>query len=401
MDDGSGATRGGSGNRRPVTARARGKAMTEPPKHGLPTRATLREVALEAGVHPATASRALNEQTRGLVASETAARVLEAARRLDYRPNHLARGLKTRRSATIGVVLPDLMNPLFPPIVRGIEDLLGAKGYVALVANTDNDDERETRVLAEMRNRHVDGLIAATARRHHPSLLEAARDGMPVVLVNRVMEEHPVSSVSVDDGAGVRAALRHLVELGHRRIACVAGPQDLSTGHGRYRGYLEGMRSAGLVADPALVAFAGSFSEEEGYRGAEELIGRRRRFTAIMAGNDMLALGVLRAMWRRGWSCPERCSLVGFNDMPFMDRVAPPLTTVRVPHYEIGSEAARLLLDRLHDLEAPVEVLLLPPALVVRDSTGPPSPPPDRRPSTNGRAAGNAAPVPGVGGDRR
>jgi LacI family transcriptional regulator len=338
---------------------------------GRPQRATLREVAVEAGVHPATASRALNEETRSLVAASTAARVLEAARVLDYRPNHLARGLKTRRSATIGVVLPDLTNPLFPPIVRGIEDLLGARGYVALVANTDNDDEREARVLTEMRTRHVDGLIVATARRYHDRLVEVAHSGTPLVLINRVMKSHLVSSVSVDDEAGVRAALAHLVELGHRRIACVAGPQELSTGYGRYRGYLEGLRAAGIEPDPALVSFASAFAEEEGYRCAEELFARRRKLSAIIAGNDMLALGVLRSMQRRKIPCPASCSLVGFNDMPFMDRITPPLTTVRVPHYEVGYEAARLLLEKIRDETAPVTMLRLLPELVVRESSAP------------------------------
>jgi LacI family transcriptional regulator len=335
-------------------------------------RATLREVAQQAGVHPATASRALNEATRSLVAEETAARVLEAARLLAYRPNHLARGLKTRRSATIAVVLPDLTNPLFPPIVRGIEDLLGAEGYVALVANTDNDDERERRVFEEMRNRHVDGLIAATARRHHPVLLETAEAGIPLVLVNRVMDEHLCSSVSVDDASGIRDALAHLVSLGHRRIAHIAGPQELSTGQGRYQGYLDGMSEAGLPVDDVLVAFATSFSEEEGYRCSEELFGRRRRFTAVLAANDMLALGVVRSLAGRSLACPSDISLVGFNDMPFMDRVAPPLTTVHLPHYDVGQQAARLLLERIRDHEAPVEALLLPPSLVVRASTAPP-----------------------------
>ncbi len=347
-----------------------------------PARATLREVAVEAGVHPATASRALNEETRALVAEATVARVLAAARRLDYRPNHLARGLKTRRSATIGVILPDLTNPLFPPIVRGVEDLLGPQGYVALVANTDNDDERERRVISEMRNRHVDGLIVATAHRHHPHLLEAAQSGTPVVLVNRIVEDHPLPSVSVDDQAGVRAALTYLVELGHRRIAHIAGPQDLSTGHGRYRGYVEGLRAAGLDHDPGLVTFAGAFSEAEGHRAAEELFGRRRRFSAVLAGNDMLALGVLRCLHERGLSCPAGCSLVGFNDMPFMDRVSPPLTTVRVPHYDVGVEAARLLLERIRDESTPIKVVRLPPALVVRESAAALDPGARPRPTT-------------------
>ncbi len=347
--------------------------VVEPSAWPVPTRATLREVARRAGVHPATASRALNAETRGLVAAQTAERILEAARLLEYRPNHLARGLKTRRSATVGVIVPDLTNPLFPPIVRGVEDFLVAEDYVTLIANTDNDEEREARVFDEMRNRHVDGLIVATARRSHPALLEAVRSGMPVVLVNRVVEEHAVSSVSVDDRVGIGRALEHLVALGHRDIAHIAGPQDLSTTHGRYEGYRAGLRRAGLKLDRRLVVYARALSEEEGYRCAEELLVRNASFSAILAGNDMLALGVLRSLRGRGLACPEALSLVGFNDMPFMDRVAPPLTTVHIPHYDIGFEAARLLCQQMQGADAPPQAVLLPPELVVRESTAPPA----------------------------
>ncbi len=337
-----------------------------------PGKATLREVARRAGVHVATASRAVNEETRSLVAPATAERVLIAARELDYHPNHLARSLKTQRSATIGVVVPDLTNPLFPPIVRGIEDRLGRSGYVALVASTDNDRERESRVLREMKARSVDGLILATAQRGQSGIVDTLSAQSPVVLLNRVLDEHRLPSVSVDDHAGVRAAVAHLIELGHRRIAYVAGPQRLSTGHLRYLAFLEGMAVAGIEADPALVAFADDFTEQEGYRCAAQLLARRRRFSAVLAGNDLLALGVLRLLDARDIACPAQCSLVGFNDMPLMDRVTPPLTTVHLPCYDAGFEAAALLLERIRHPGASPEVRLLPPELIVRGSTARP-----------------------------
>jgi len=334
---------------------------------------TLRDVAARAGVHPATASRALNESTRRLVREETVRRVLEAARSLDYQPDHLARGLKTRRSSTIGVLVPDLTNPLFPPIVRGIEDRLALKGYVALIGNTDNDAAREERVVDQMRARFIDGLIAATAQRHHPLLVEVATSGLPVVLVNRVVEDHLLPSVSVDDQAGIRQAVGHLVGLGHRRIAHVAGPQHLSTGHGRYLGLRAGLEAVGLSVEEGHVVFAGSFSEEEGYRCTSELLARRPLPSAIVAGNDMLALGALRALAAAGLACPGEVSLIGFNDMPLVDRVSPPLTTIRLPQYEVGSEAAEMLLERLAGNDGPVKTILLPPELVVRASTARPA----------------------------
>ncbi|HEY1347557.1 MAG TPA: LacI family DNA-binding transcriptional regulator, partial [Streptosporangiaceae bacterium] len=151
---------------------------------------TLRDVAARAGVHPATASRALNPETRLLVREDTARRVLEAAESLGYHPNPVARSLRTRRSNTVGVLIPDLTNPLFPPIVRALEDRLAAAGYVALIGNTDGDGERERLVFRQMRARHVDGMVLATAHLSDPLLTEAARAGLPVVLMNRMAQDH-------------------------------------------------------------------------------------------------------------------------------------------------------------------------------------------------------------------
>ena len=340
---------------------------------------TLRDVARRSGVHPATASRALNPATRMLVSEETAGRVLSAAAALGYRPNTVARSLRTRRSHTIGVLIPDLTNPLFPPIVRGLEDRLAADGYVALIGNTDADDERELMVFELMRARHVDGFVLATATTHNRVLEEAAQAGLLVVLVNRLSEEFSFPSVSVDNERGIRLAVGHLAGLGHRRIAHVAGPQDTSTGRERLRGFERALADAGLTAGPSLITHAAAFAIEEGYRCTRELLsagdgGGGPVCTAIAAGNDMLAIGCYKALEEAGLRCPEDVSVIGFNDMPFIDRLRPPLSTIAFPHYQVGTEAAQLLLERLAGDERPVRSLHLAPELVVRGSTAPPPP---------------------------
>ncbi|MHB1571569.1 MAG: LacI family DNA-binding transcriptional regulator [Solirubrobacteraceae bacterium] len=333
---------------------------------------TIRDVARLAEVHPGTVSRALNEQTRALVNEETAARVLRAADELGYRPNSIARGLKTSRSFTVGVLIPDLTNPLFPPIVRGIEDRLAQDGYTPLIVNTDNDPARERSHLEAMLARQVDGLIAATARLDVEPLADAAAGGVPVVLVNRSFEDGSVAAVTVDDARGIALAVEHVVALGHVRIGHVGGPQNVSTGHRRYLGFVAAMRAAGLEVSDPQVSFATMFGEREGAGACAEVLACDPRVTAIVAANDRLAIGCYDALGAKGLRCPDDVSVVGFNDMPFIDRLNPPLTSVRVPQREIGAAAAELLLEQLSERPPPARELLLEPTLIVRGSTAPP-----------------------------
>jgi LacI family transcriptional regulator len=377
---------------------------------------TIRHVAAAAGVHPATASRALNPETRILVSDKTARRVLKVAKSLGYHPNPMARTLRTRRSHTVGVLIPDLTNPLFPPIIRGLEDRLAADGYVALIGNTDGDDGRERLVFEQMRARRVDGFVMATARLRDPLLAEAARAEIPVVLVNRVTEGYSFPAVSVDNERGSHLVVSHLLALGHHRIAHIAGPQDVSTGPSRLRGFKAGLAAGGLGVDPELIAYANAYSIQEGLRCCRELLGRAgarggveepapwaSMWTAVVAANDMLAVGAYSALEEAGLRCPEDVSVAGFNDMPFIDRLHPPLTSVRFPHYQVGTEAAQLLLEKIaghgspragsavavaegtHDADGTpqgerpggnagaVKILFLAPELVVRGSTAPPA----------------------------
>lgn len=336
------------------------------------TPVTLVDVARSVGVHPSTASRALNTRTRSKVSPATVALVLDAASRLGYRPNSLARGLKMSQTFTVGMLVPDLNNPLFPPIVRGIEDRLRESGFTLVIANTDNDDEVERSLYDAMTGRRVDGLVLATARRHYPLLREISASGLPAVMVNRTTDETLVPAVLGDDHSGILQAVRHLASLGHTKIAHLGGTQAVSTGVGRYHAFVSAMLLEGLEPDPERIVFAEWFQEERGAEAFRELFDRGVDFTAVVCGNDLLALGCYDVLRERGLRCPDDVSIVGYNDIPFNDKFTPPLTSVRLPHYHIGYRAAGLLVELMQDKDAPPSEVRLKPELVVRGSTAPP-----------------------------
>ncbi|HEX4357749.1 MAG TPA: LacI family DNA-binding transcriptional regulator [Pseudonocardia sp.] len=335
---------------------------------------TIKDVAKLAKVHAATASRALNPHTRDMVNARTANRVIDAARSLGYAPNSAARSLRTRTSSVAGVIIPDLRNPVFPPIVRGIEDGLREAGYMALLGNTDGDPERERELLAAMRGRQTDGFILATSRRDDQLADPTGAGPAPTVLVNRRTDAGDIPSVTADSAAGIYAVIRLLAGLGHRRIAHLAGPLDVSTGWERHRAYLDAMAAHELAVSPGWAPACEAFTEEAGYRVAVSLLSAHPDVTAVVAGNDLIALGCYAALAERGLRCPADVSVIGFNDMPFVDKQRPPLTTVRIPHYDIGIESARLLLERIANPGAPAKRIVLPVRLIERDSVAPPRP---------------------------
>ncbi len=336
------------------------------------TRVTLRDVARRVGVHPSTVSRVLSPATRTMVSDEVALRVMKTAEEMGYRANPFAYSLRTNRSFTVGVLIPDLTNPVFPPIIRGIEKTLGEAGYTAMLGNSGEDPEQERILLDTMKARQVDGLILATAHRADALIKECLSEGIPLVLLNRAIEDKGAVSVINDDIAGIGLAVDHVVALGHRHIAHLGGPQDYSTGYMRYQGFLKGMRANGLEPDPELIRFGKAFSEEEGRRVTLELLDAGPGITAIVTANDLMALGCYDALEERGIVCPERISVTGYNDMPFIDKFKPPLTSVRISHYQMGAEAAGLLLRLMQNGKEPVASVTLAPELVVRGSTAPP-----------------------------
>ncbi len=360
-DKGAGKERGSVISRNPTGARAK--------------RATLKDVAQAVGVHVSTVSRALNPQTRHLITDEIASRVVEASERLHYRPNPAAYSLRTNRTLTIGIIVPDITNSIFPPMIRGIEDVLSPHGYAALVVNTDLKRKREAAAIGALSARGVDGMIVASAEREDAALTALDRQGTPVVTVNRRTDNAGIASVINDETEGVRQMLAHLVSLGHRRIATIAGNQNVSTGQRRYDAFLRNTIDMGLQVGPDQIAFAKAFLETEGERCVEMLLERGAGFTALLCANDRLAIGAIGALRRRGIKCPLDISVTGFNDMAMTDCIDPPLTTVRVHHYKVGQAAAQLLLARMAGASGAMraEHQVLPVELVIRASTAEPS----------------------------
>ena len=335
----------------------------------MPRRVTIDDVARLAEVHKATVSRALNARTRDQVNAETLKRVKRAARQLGYVPNAMARGLRTSRSMTIGVIIPDLMNPIFPPIIRGIETVLQAQGYTVLIANTDSHDDVEISAFESLLQRRVDGFILATGRLDdQPVVDEAKAADVPVVLVNRGSGMGGFPLVSGDNAHGSDLVVAHLVELGHQHIVHVAGPHNFSTTRSRAEAFESAASRAGIRHE---IIYATGLTIEAGYDAADELLAGGQCPTALVAGNDLVALGLVRRLRKQGLRCPDDVSVVGFNDMPFAEDFWPPLTTVHMPLREIGAEAARLLLRGIDAGEQEAVTLTLPVSLVVRGSTGP------------------------------
>lgn len=335
------------------------------------SRVTLSDVAKKVGVHPSTVSRVLNPATRSGVKASTVKTVDEAAKELGYRPNPFAYSLRTRRSNSIGILIPDLTNPMFPPIIRGVEDTLMELHYTAIISNSDNDPQKEQMALDNMRNRQVDGFILATAHREDERVQECLSDNIPLVLINRSVDDERVSSVLSDDTDGIEQLVSHIAGLGHKRIANIAGPQDLSTGHRRLKAFYEAMKKHNLEVDDKLIKVCDGFSEEAGKRALGELLDSGAEFTAVVAGNDMLALGCYGALGERNLKCPDDISVVGFNDMPFVDKFNPPLTTIRIQHYQMGLYASRILMDQIRDPDLKRQSIVLKCEFMERGSTGP------------------------------
>jgi LacI family transcriptional regulator len=331
-------------------------------------RRTIADVARAARVHPSTVSRALNDGAA--LRAETRERVLRAARKLDYRPSALARGLRLQRTLTVGMLVPDIANPFFPPIIRGAEDTTLARGYALVLCNTEDVPEREATYLRVLRERQVDGLLIASSRMADSVITRLRRERFPFVLVNRSARGAELT-VTVDNRRAAGEAIAHLVALGHRRIAHIAGPQTTTTGLERAEGARVAIQRHGLPRSAALWIEANAFSEAEGYRCARVLLAEEGRPTAIFGANDLIAVGVLRAAREARLRVPEDLSVVGFNDIRQAELLEPPLTTVRVPQYEMGATSARLLIARLENEPLAESHVVLPASFTVRGSTAP------------------------------
>jgi LacI family transcriptional regulator len=329
--------------------------------------ATLVEVARAARVSPSTVSRILNGTARVAEAKKRA--VEDAIARLGFRPNPMAHGLRKGRRMTIGVLAPEVDSPFFGGIFRGLTEALAGSDYVPVVVGGPTDRDSEASRVVELLSRRVDGIVVVTCRLGDDELRTFAAS-VPMVVSGRSLRGDGLFSMKLDNALGGELATRHLLELGHRRIAHLHGPFDHLDAVDRAEGYRRALLAHGVRYDPGLVV-QGGFLPPEGLAGVERLLASGKRFTAIFAANDESAYGAHLGLHRRGLRVPQDVSLVGFDDLPGSRFTTPPLTTVRQPLEEIGRRAARSLLDLLHGRTPPTDDM--PEIeLVVRDSTARP-----------------------------
>lgn len=325
-------------------------------------------MAERAGVSVTTVSHVIN-QTRP-VSDELRQRVLAAMRELGYQPNRLARSLRRGQTHTIGMIIPDNANPFFAEMARGVEDTSFENGYSLILCNSDGDLDKEllyTNVLIEKR---VDGILFVAAGLSTDRILDLQTQKTPLVVVDRDLPDSAVDSVLTDNAQGGRLATQHLIDLGHRRIACIAGPSDVTPSADRITGYRQAMSEGGIPIDEALIV-RGDFRYDSAYQASVQLLKRNDPPTAIFACNDLMAVAVMRAALEQGWQIPGDLSVVGFDDVRLAAFANPPLTTIAQPKYEMGAVAAKMLLARMRNHERPAHRRVFETRLVVRRSTAP------------------------------
>lgn len=331
---------------------------------------TIRDIADLVGVHHSTVSRALNADKKQKISPKVVRAVEKAAEKLGYLPNIAASTLRRNRSFVVGILVPDITNPIFPPIIRGIQDVAENEGFTVITSNTDDDPTKERDAFRSMRGRGIEGIIIATARLSDPTVDDCIKHQIPFVLVNRTVRNEGVNAVILDEESGVRATLDHLRNLGHTRIACISGPVETSTGVERLDAYRNYMKIHELDSD--LVEGTTKYTIEEGHDACERLIKRDASFTAVCAGNDLIALGCIDALNEAGRQVPNDVSVVGTNDVPMLSRMVPALTTINTPMYKMGCQSATTLFEVINGYSSDPIVLRMQPRLVVRDSTAPP-----------------------------
>lgn len=324
---------------------------------------TIYEIAKRLNISPATVSRALTGH--GYVRKELRDEIMRVAEELDYQPNSLARSLITRQTHTIGLVLPDITNPFFPGVARGVEDVAHRHGYNVILCNSDGNARKEAAYLKVLRSKQVDGIVFTTSQvgTSHIRQLLAAR--IPVVLADRRMNIE-ADYVVVDNIEGSYQATQHLVHLGHSEIGFITGPRGVTTGIERIEGYKRALQENGIEIRSELIV-EGDYRQNSGYRLAEKLMRRHKPPTAIFACNDLMAIGVLEWLEQRGMRVPEDVAVVGYDGTLLSAIVH--LTTVAQPMYELGALACEFLIARIQEKDRPLQQAVLRPQLIVRDSS--------------------------------
>ncbi len=329
---------------------------------------SIKDIARAAGVSHSTVSRALADSP--LVKEETRQRICELAQKMGYSPSAIARGLVTKRTRTIGLVVTTIADPFVAEVVRGVEETALDRGYNILLCNSNSQPQRELAAVSTLREKRVDGIIVSASRVGDLYLPMLVETGVPIVLVNNEHSGSYAYSVVTDDEAGGRLATEYLLDLGHTRIAYISGPELSSTSANRLRGYEQAFKARGFTPDPQWVV-PGNGGARGGEEGMARLLALPDPPSAVFCYNDVTAIGAMLAARRLSQNVPGQVSVMGYDDIAFAAYTNPALTTVEQRKYEMGSLAMQMMLDLLGGASS-VENVLLPPRLIVRESCAPP-----------------------------
>lgn len=327
----------------------------------------LMEVAEKAHVSIATVSRVINDHPK--VNPETRLKVQQAIKELKYHPNRVAKRLRNRNASSnlLGVLIPDIQNPFYVEVLRGIEDIAYANKYALIMCNFSQDETKQRLYLDILESESIDGLIAAPTSEHDPAVVELVKKGLPIVCVDRGLMDVDVDVVMVENRNGAYSAVNYLARSGYKRIAYISGLPQIPSSRQREQGYVDALTANGLPVDRSLIKY-GDSRHVSGVRLCEELLNLPEPPDAIFTGNNLITLGALETIHKRKLKIPEQIAIIGFDDMYWSISLNPPLTAVRQPAYEIGKRAAEQLISRINDPARPTVSIVMKTELMIRNS---------------------------------
>lgn len=335
-------------------------------------KATIKDIAERCGVSITTVSRVINNKPEG-VGSETRSKIIETIEQLNYQPNSIARSMITKKTHTVALVIPDICNPFFPELARGVEDCCTQEGYNLFLCNTDGSVEKELSYIKYLRERLVDGIIFTTqnAEEFNEIFYNLQKDKFPFVFIERYIEDmEDLIGVFVDNTQGMYRAVRFLFENGHKNIAFITGPFNTTNAVLRFKGFQQAHLESGMDINYSLVK-EGDYKLQSGYRQMKELLQENPgKFTAVIASNDLMAIGACNAIKEAGLRVPEDISVIGFDNISFTDICQPRITTVGIPIYNMGYTASKLLIDTLRGGELQSKKIVFDAELIIKNSAG-------------------------------
>ncbi len=331
--------------------------------------ATLKDVAREAGVSTSTVSRVFNEPEK--VKTATRQKIERTIEDLNYQPSRVARRLRvvSGQANMLGLVIPDIQNPFFADVARGVEDVARANDYALILSNSDEDTRKQKLCLDTLRTEEVDGIIVPPVRERDADVEALVGSSIPVVCVDRRIKKIPFDTIVSDNRQGAYEGVSLLIEQGHRRVGFVGGIPNISTSKERHKGYRDALVEHGMRPDPSLVR-KGNSRQESGRRLTSELLNLAEPPTALFTGNNLMTLGAFTAIHERGLEIPKDIAIVGYDDVPWALALNPPPTVVSQPGYEMGRRAAEMLLRRIAEPDRSPTLVTLQPKLIVRESCG-------------------------------